>query len=434
MNRIISKASLFFLLLISLNFSTKAQYDVYFTNQQLRIDYYIFGNSDTCYYALDKYVREPIWGGTRSHLVDSLSYGDYLVEVFLHDSDVVIYSRGYCNLFGEWQSTSEAQHVSKGFNESVIIPYPKETVDVVFYLRDYDGNFIEKMRLIIDPNDYFIQDSKKLQYSILNVYGDYAPEKAVDIVILPDGYSEEEMGKFVIDCNFFKECLFSYEPYKSYQDRFNIRAIMAPSKDSGISIPAENIWKNTAVGCSFYTFDSERYCMSTNNQAIRNLAGLVPYDQIYILANTSKYGGGGIYNFYCVSSTDDSFSSDVIIHEFGHGFAGLGDEYYDSSTSYEEFYNLSIEPWEPNLTTLVDFDRKWKDMLKKKTPIPTPEEEKYINEVGVFEGGGYEPKGMYRPKMDCLMKTFKGDEFCEVCQKAIERMILYYTGCKSRRQ
>lgn len=428
MNRIISKASLFFLLLISLNFSTKAQYDVYFTNQQLRIDYYIFGNSDTCYYALDKYVREPIWGGTRSHLVDSLSYGDYLVEVFLHDSDVVIYSRGYCNLFGEWQSTSEAQHVSKGFNESVIIPYPKETVDVVFYLRDYDGNFIEKMRLIIDPNDYFIQDPQKLQYSILNVYGDYAPEKAVDIVILPDGYSEEEMGKFVIDCNFFKECLFSYEPYKSYQDRFNIRAIMAPSKDSGISIPAENIWKNTAVGCSFYTFDSERYCMSTNNQAIRNLAGLVPYDQIYILANTSKYGGGGIYNFYCVSSTDDSFSSDVIIHEFGHGFAGLGDEYYDSSTSYEEFYNLSIEPWEPNLTTLVDFDRKWKDMLKKKTPIPTPEEEKYINEVGVFEGGGYEPKGMYRPKMDCLMKTFKGDEFCEVCQKAIERMILYYTG------
>lgn len=428
MNRIISKASLFFLLLISLNFSAKAQYDVYFTNQQLRIDYYIFGNSDTCYYALDKYVREPIWGGTRSHLVDSLSYGDYLVEVFLHDSDVVIYSRGYCNLFGEWQSTSEAQHVSKGFNESVIIPYPKETVDVVFYLRDYDGNFIEKMRLIIDPNDYFIQDSQKLQYSILNVYGDYAPEKAVDIVILPDGYSEEEMGKFVIDCNFFKECLFSYEPYKSYQDRFNIRAIMAPSKDSGISIPAENIWKNTAVGCSFYTFDSERYCMSTNNQAIRNLAGLVPYDQIYILANTSKYGGGGIYNFYCVSSTDDSFSSDVIIHEFGHGFAGLGDEYYDSSTSYEEFYNLSIEPWEPNLTTLVDFDRKWKDMLKKKTPIPTPEEEKYINEVGVFEGGGYESKGMYRPKMDCLMKTFKGDEFCEVCQKAIERMILYYTG------
>ena len=427
MNKFAHKVLLLILFLTSLGFNSKAQYDVHFTDQQLRIDYYIFGNSDTCHYALDKYVMEPVWGGTRKHLIDSLSYGDYFVEVLLHDSDVAIFSRGYCNLFGEWQTTQEAQHITKGFNESIIIPYPKEVVDIVFYLRNYEGIFVEKMRLVVDPNDYFIQDPPTPHYSVLNVHGDYAPEKAVDIVILPDGYSEEEMGKFVIDCNFFKECLFSYEPYKSYQDRFNIKAIMAPSKDSGISVPADDIWKNTAVGCSFYTFDSERYCMSTNNQAIRNLAGMVPYDQIYILANTKKYGGGGIYNFYCVSSTGDELTSDVIIHEFGHGFAGLADEYYYDATSYEEYYNLNIEPWEPNLTTLVDFDSKWKDMLKKKTPIPTPEDNKYINEVGVFEGGGYESKGMYRPKMDCLMKTFKGDKFCEVCQKAIERMIIYYS-------
>ncbi len=406
---------------------TKAQYDIHFDNQQLRIDYYIFGNADTCYYALDKYIMEPVWGGTRNNLIDSLDYGDYYFEVLLHDSDIVLYSRGYCNLFGEWQSTPEAEVVSRGFNESVIMPYPKETVDVVFYMRDYDGNFVEKMKLVVDPDDYFIQDSPKHHISVLNVHGDFAPEKAVDIVILPDGYTEEEMGKFVMDCNFFKECLFSYEPYVSYQDRFNIRAVMAPSKDSGITIPAEDIWKNTALNCAFYTFDSERYCMSYDNQSIRNLAGTVPYDQIYILANTSKYGGGGIYNFYCVSSTDDNFSSDVIIHEFGHGFAGLGDEYYDDSGSYEEFYNLNIEPWEPNITTLVDFDSKWKDMLKKKTPVPTPDTEKYDKEVGVFEGGGYEPKGVYRPKRDCLMKTFNGDKFCEVCHKAIEKMILYYT-------
>lgn len=406
---------------------TKAQYDIHFDNQQLRIDYYIYGNADTCYYALDKYVMEPVWGGTRSNLIDSLGYGDYYFEVLLHDSDVVLYSRGYCNLFGEWQTTPEAEMVNRGFNESVIMPYPKEIVDVVFYMRDYDGNFVEMMRLTVDPDNYFIQDAPKHSHSVLNVHGDYAPEKAVDIVILPDGYTAEEMGKFVIDCNFFKECLFSYEPYISYQDRFNIRAVMAPSKDSGITIPAEDRWKNTALNCSFYTFDSERYCMSYDNQSIRNLAGTVPYDQIYILANTSKYGGGGIYNFYCVSSTDDHFSSDVIIHEFGHGFAGLGDEYYDDSGSYEEFYNLDIEPWEPNITTLVDFDSKWKDMLKKKTPVPTPDTEKYDNEVGVFEGGGYEPKGVYRPKRDCLMKTFNGDKFCEVCHKAIEKMILYYT-------
>ena len=427
MKNFASKALLLLLLLTSSHFASKAQYDVHFTDQQLRIDYYIFGNSDTCYYAFDKYVKEPVWGGTKSNLIDSLGYGDYLVEVLLHDSDILIYSRGYCNLFKEWQSTSEAGFITKGFNESVIIPYPKETVDVLFYLRNYDGTFVEMMRLVVDPDDYFIQDAPKPQFSILNVHGNCAPENAVDIVILPDGYSEEEMGKFVIDCNFFKECLFSYEPYNSYQDRFNIRAVMAPSEDSGISVPAEDIWKNTAVGCSFYTFNSERYCMSTNNQAIRNLAGLVPYDQIYILANTTKYGGGGIFNFYCVSSTGDDLSSDVIIHEFGHGFAGLGDEYYYDATSYESYYNLDIEPWEPNLTTLVDFEKKWKDMLKKKTPVPTPAENKYINEVGVFEGGGYEAKGMYRPKMDCLMKTFQGNKFCEVCHKAIEKMILYYT-------
>lgn len=426
MKNILTK-SVLFLTLVSLSQDIKAQYDVYFTDRQLRIDYYIYGNSDSCDYALDKYVMEPIWGGTRTHLVDSLEYGDYYFEVLLHDSDVVLYSKGYCNLFGEWQTTLEAQNITKGFNESVIMPYPKETVDVIFYMRNYDGDFIKKMALTIDPNDYFIQHLPDYHNSTLNIYGNQIPEKAVDIVILPDGYTKEEMGKFIIDCNFFKESLFSYEPYASYQDRFNIKAILAPSVDSGVSIPGEDIWKNSIIGSSFYTFDSEHYCMSFNNQAIRNLAGQVPYDQIYILTNTSKYGGGGIYNFYCLSSTGNNFSSDVIIHEFGHGFAGLADEYYDDSDSYEEYYNLEIEPWEPNITTLVNFDNKWKDMLKKKTPIPTPEDSKYANEVGVFEGGGYVAKGVYRPKKDCLMKTFNGNKFCEVCHKAIERMILYYT-------
>lgn len=427
MKRNINKLCILIAFLMSFCNISKAQYDVYFTDQQLRIDYYIFGNSDSCHYALDKYVVEPKWGGTRSNLIDSLNYGDYLFEVMLHDSDVVIYSRGYCNLFGEWQTTAEAESVTRGFNESVIMPYPKIIVDVVFYLKDYNGQLVEKMRLTVDPENYFIHETNRHPHSIFNVHGDYAPEKAVDIVILPDGYTAEEMGKFVKDCEFFRESLFSYEPYITYKDKFNIRAVMAPSKDSGVSIPGEDIWKNTAVNCSFYTFDSERYCMSYDNQSIRNLAGMVPYDQIYILVNSSKYGGGGIYNFYCVSSTDDHFSSDVIIHEFGHGFAGLGDEYYEDDTSYEGFYNLNIEPWEPNLTTLVDFESKWKDMMKSKTPIPTPMDKKYADEIGVFEGGGYEAKGVYRPKKDCLMKTFVGDTFCEVCQRAIERMILYYT-------
>ena len=167
--------------------------------------------------------------------------------------------------------------------------------------------------------------------------------------------------------------------------------------------------------------------MSTDNRDIRDLAGQVPYDQIYILVNTEKYGGGGIYNFYCSSASSNHFSGDVIIHEFGHGFAGLADEYYNDETGYDHMYNLAVEPWEPNITTMVDFSNKWGDMLNKKTPVPTPREPKYEQTIGVFEGGGYEPKGMYSPHMDCLMKTFKGHEFCPVCQRAIERMILYYS-------
>ena len=221
--------------------------------------------------------------------------------------------------------------------------------------------------------------------------------------------------------------MFSYAPYDRYRESFNIRGVMAPSEESGCTMPGDKIYKNTVMRFSFWTFDSERYCMSTDNRDIRDLAGQVPYDQIYILVNTKKYGGGGIYNFYCSSASSNSFSSDVIIHEFGHGFAGLADEYYTDETGYDHMYNLAVEPWEPNITSLVDFSNKWGDMLDKKTPVPTPRDPKYEQTIGVFEGGGYEAKGMYSPHMDCLMKTFKGHEFCPVCQRAIERMILYYS-------
>ena len=235
------------------------------------------------------------------------------------------------------------------------------------------------------------------------------------------------MGKFVKDCDFFVKSLFSYAPYDRYRESFNVRGLMAPSEESGCTMPGDHIYKNTAMRFSFWTFDSERYCMSTDNRDIRDLAGQVPYDQIYILINTEKYGGGGIYNFYCSSAASNNYSADVIIHEFGHGFAGLADEYYTDETGYDHMYNLEVEPWEPNLTTLVDFSHKWGDLLDKKTPVPTPREKKYEQTIGVFEGGGYEAKGMYSPHMDCLMKTFKGHEFCPVCQRAIERMILYYS-------
>ena len=413
-------------ILIFTNLKVKGQveYYNYFTDNQLRIDYYLFGNADTVMYALDKLVKEPKWGGPRTQLIDNMNYGMYSIEVMPADSYEVIYSHGYCLLFGEWQTTDEAKKISKGFHESVVIPFPKIPVDVVFYAKTNDLELIETMKITVDPNDYFIKPAPKLPYAIYNVYGDYPVEKAVDIVLLPDGYTEQEMGKFVQDCQFFVKSLFSYEPYSHYKDRFNIRAVMVPSQDSDVTMPGDGLYRNTALSCSFWTFDSERYCMTYNNETMKTLAGQVPYDQIYILANTKKYGGGGIFNSYCVSTTGDSYASDVIIHEFGHGFAGLGDEYaYDGTDNYK----LDVEPWEPNITTLVNFESKWKDMINKKTPVPTPIDKKYENTVGVYEGAGYQMHGIYRPMMDCLMRSFNGDKFCPVCEHAIERMIKYYT-------
>lgn len=409
---------------LGLKVNGQVEYDNYFTDNQLRIDYYLFGNSDTVSYALDKLVKEPKWGGPRAHLIDSTNYGMYFVEVTLPDSDVVLYSHGYCLLFGEWQTTDEATKMSKGFHESVVIPFPKELVEVTFYAKNDHLELNEQMKIFVDPNDYFIKPAPKLPYAVYNVYGDYPVENAVDIVLLPDGYTEQEMGKFVKDCQFFVKSLFSYAPYNRYQDRFNVRAVMVPSQDSDITMPGDKLYRNTALSCSFWTFDSERYCMTYDNETMKTLAGQVPYDQIYILANTKKYGGGGIFNSYCVSTTGNSYSSDVIIHEFGHGFAGLADEYaYDGTDNY----SLEVEPWEPNITTLVDFEEKWKDMLGKKTPVPTPVDKKHENTVGVYEGAGYQLNGIYRPMIDCLMNTFNGDKFCPVCERAIERMILHYT-------
>ena len=412
------------LLLGNIKEKGQVEYDKYFTDNQLRIDYYLFGNADTVSYALDKLVKEPKWGGPRVQLVDEMNYGMYFFEVTLPKSDVVLYSHGYCLLFGEWQTTEEAQKINKGFHESVVMPFPKETVWVTFYAKDDRLKTSEMMQIVVDPNDYFIKPAPQLPYEILNIYGDYPVENAVDIVLLPDGYTEQEMEKFDRDCQFFVQSLFNYEPYTRYKDRFNVRAIKVPSQDSDITMPGDKLYRNTALSCSFWTFDSERYCMTYDNETMKTLAGQVPYDQIYILANTKKYGGGGIFNSYCVSTTGNSYSSDVIIHEFGHGFAGLADEYaYDGTDNY----CLEVEPWEPNITTLIGFDSKWQDMIGKKTPVPTPVEKKYNNTVGVYEGAGYQKTGIYRPMIDCLMNTFNGKKFCPVCERAIERMIKHYT-------
>ena len=405
-----------------------AQFDSYFAETSLRVDYCLTGNRTTTTFSLKEFIHEPYWSGSKTNLIDSLEFGNYIVKVYEAGTDKLLFSKGYQNLFGEWQTTPEALTVTKTFEESVIVPFPKVKIDIAFCYKTWEGELKEGMLLTVDPKDYFIRVYDNLNLPVYDAWiGNKDYTKAVDIVILPEGYTQAEMGKFIKDCDFFVESLFSFAPYDRYRESFNIRGVMAPSEESGCTMPGDQIYRKTAMRFSFWTFDSERYCMSTDNRDIRDLAGQVPYDQIYVLVNTDKYGGGGIYNFYCSSASSNHFSGDVIIHEFGHGFAGLADEYYTDETGYDHMYNLELEPWEPNITTMVDFSNKWGDMLNKKTPVPTPREPKYEQTIGLFEGGGYESKGMYSPHMDCLMKTFKGHEFCPVCQRAIERMILYYS-------
>ena len=405
-----------------------AQFEKYFESSSLRVDYVLTGDSKTTTYSLKELIHEPCWSGSTTNLIDELEFGNYIVKVYEAGTDHLLFSKGYMNLYGEWQTTPEALKLTKSFDESVVVPFPKVKVDIAFYYKTWEGELKEGMRLSVSPDDYFIRNYNNLNLPVYDAWiGNKDVTKAVDIVILPEGYTQGEMGKFIKDCDFFVKSLFDYAPYNRYRESFNVRGLMVPSEESGCTMPGDHIYKNTAMRFSFWTFDSERYCMSTDNRDIRDLAGQVPYDQIYILVNTDKYGGGGIYNFYCSSASSNSFSGDVIIHEFGHGFAGLADEYYTDETGYDHMYNIEVEPWEPNLTTLVDFSNKWGDMLDKKTPVPTPRIPKYEQTIGVFEGGGYEAKGVYSPHMDCLMKTFKGHEFCPVCQRAIERMILYYS-------
>ncbi|UBM62588.1 IgA Peptidase M64 [Candidatus Sulfidibacterium hydrothermale] len=418
---------LFLFVLVLLTLSVQAQFSKYFYNKTLRMDYYHSGNDTSEYYTFDELIEEPYWGGSHVNLVDTMNYGNYYVKVYNLKNDSLLYSRGYSTLFREWQTTDEAKKISRTFSETVVIPYPKENVRIELYSRDWNGKFHKKFSYVVDTNDYFIKHDRRLVYPDFNVRITGDPAHRVDVVILPEGYTEAEMGKFINDCKNFVNSFFTFAPYTQNKDKFNFRAVLAPSRQSGTDIPAKGIWKSTILNTSYYTFNSERYLMTMDDKSVRDLAANAPYDQIYILVNSKKYGGGAIFNYYNVAVNSNVKSAKIIIHEFGHGFAGLADEYYNDPTAYGKFYNLNIEPWEPNITTLHHFDKKWKDMVKPGTPIPTPATKKYRNTVGAFEGGGYEPKGMYRPMQDCLMKSFKGNKFCPVCQRAIQRMIDFYT-------
>jgi len=419
--------SIFLLILFFSTAFPQINFGDYFEGKTLRLDYFHTGDKENEFYSINELIEEPYWGGSKVNLIDKFNFGQYKFEVYDISSGKLIYSRGYSTIFNEWQTTEEAKQTSRSFIETVVFPYPRNPAKVKFYASNRNNEWVEKYEYLVDPENYFIKKERVAEYPNFEVLNSGDPSKKVDIVFIPEGYTEDEMNLFKEDCQKFAEYLFNSSPFKENEDKFNIWGIEAPSLESGTDIPKDDVWKKTLLNSNFYTFETERYLMTYDNKTLRNVASNAPYDQIYIIVNSDKYGGGAIFNHYSLCVNDNPNSEFVFVHEFGHGFASLADEYYTSDVAYQDYYPLDVEPTDPNLTTLVDFDSKWKDLVNESTPIPTPDTDGYEGKVGAFEGGGYMEKGIYRPTRDCTMKSISIDNFCPVCKRAIQEMIDFYS-------
>jgi hypothetical protein len=418
--------SVFTLLFLSLAMSAQVVFDEHFTDRTLRFDFMLAGNSTSTKVYPVSFREEPFWGGSLTNLTDPFGYGNFRYEVFDASSGNLLYSRGFSTLYQEWQTTAEAKQMERTFHEVATFPFPKNKVNFVLSIRGRDGIFTRLYETAIDPSSYFITREKPDGSLASRIYGSGDPHTSLDIAFIAEGYTRGEMEKFRADVKRLADILFREAPFDKYQDRINIWAVEAASQESGTDVPGEGIYVNTALSASYYTFDVDRYLTTQDIRKVNDYAAAAPHDQIVVLINSTRYGGGGVYNYYSAVTSDHQFTPQVFTHEFGHGFAGLADEYYSSEVAYEEFYPLSVEPWEPNITTRVNFDAKWKDLIARSVPVPTPNDKRYTGVTGLFEGGGYSAKGIYRPSFDCRMKSNQAETFCEVCQRALEEMILFY--------
>ncbi|MBK5719332.1 peptidase M64 [Dysgonomonas sp. Marseille-P4677] len=422
----------YFLLIVSILFTfheTEAQdLDNHFINKTLRIDYIFSGDKNSQSVSLDQLYQLPQWAGRRHNLSELLWQGNGQIKMTDIKNGECIYIDAFSTLFSEWQSTPEAETIRRSFENTFLVPFPKNKVVVEISLRDRSGSYRTTMKHIVDPND--IQIKKKglkniPKYTILHQGN--TTDKCINVVILAEGYTITEMDKFRADAKIACEQIFEHSPFNALKNKFNFYAVETISEDSDVSVPRENRWNSTAFSSQFDTFYSERYLTTTHIKDLHDAIAGIPYAHIIILANTNVYGGGGIFNAYTLTTTGHKDFKPVIVHEFGHSFAGLGDEYYYESDVLDNTYNHEVEPWEPNITTLVNFESKWANMLQPQTPIPTDVSLSKKFPIGVFEGAGYSAKGIYRPAIDCRMKTNTCKDFCPVCQRAIEQLVKFYT-------
>lgn len=433
--------------------SAAQSFEQYFEDNTLRLDYIFAGDAKRQDIFFCQAYRQEQWAGRRRHLTDTPLKGNGQIAVRSHEDGQLLYVWTFSTLFQEWLLDDEAKHLQRAFEASYNLPFPRQEVDITVTLTDNHGDTLTTMTHCLNPKDILIRQlhAPNIPYRYLWKGGRQEGEEAnltgcVDLAILAEGYRAEEMDKFYGDCQRAVDALFENEPFRSLKDRFNVVGVAAPSQETSVSVPHEGLWANTAVGTHYDTFYSERYLTSSRMHRIYDLLSGVPFEHILVLANTERYGGGGIYNQIDFASADHPTFKQVFVHEFGHSYGGLADEYaYDDMD--QTWYPADVEPWEPNITTLVDFAAKWADMMPQGTAIPTPldprvphfrsiaaddkEGWKRLNDcvqrVGVFEGAGYQSKGCYRPAQECRMKINEVRDFCPVCSRAITRITKFYT-------
>ncbi len=410
--------------------SADPDFDRFFTAKALRIDLYHTGDAKGETYSLDEIRIEPYWAGNPRSLLDTLNLGSCILRVFDVKTNAMIHSRGFSTLFDEWKTTDEAiAGFPRTIHESLIIPLPKAPVQVRIDTRDRKNVFRTVYDLVVDPADYHIGTERRFAGLRVKQLLDGGPSpNNVDIVVLGDGYDRDEMHKLHGDAERLLGALFDTEPFKSRKRDFNVRLVETASAESGVDEPREGKYRNSILDLSYNTFDIARYMLTFSNKVMRDIVGNVPCDAVIMIANSKRYGGGGIFNLYSNGCSNNEYDAYIFVHEFGHSFAGLGDEYYSSQVAYNDLYPKGMEPWEPNITALLDTANvKWGDLVLEGTPVPTPDDSLHNGVVGAFEGAGYSAKGLYRPCRDCIMFSKKVGPFCPVCRRAIERLIDYYT-------
>jgi IgA Peptidase M64/Peptidase M64 N-terminus len=440
---------LFHTFLFSINAEPKLVFNEYFNDQTMRIDYYHMADKTSEFISIDKTYRQGTWAGNPHKLMDPFNNGKYFIKIYHQKSGKLIFSKGFTSLCAEYMTTDmAAKGIKRTFHESALIPDPKEKIIFTIERRDRKNNLHPIFKQVIDPASVdIITEPLQKDVMVLEFLKNGDSHQKVDLVFIAEGYTESDADKFKKDLKEICTLFFNHEPYKSHQKAFNVYGLFKASQESGTDEPTSNVFKNTAVGSSFNALGLYRYNLTEENKAIRDIAAHVPYDALIIMVNNERYGGGGIYNTYCLFTLDPKKSAYLLIHEFGHSFTGLADEYYSGEVAYNEFYPTDVEPTEANITALLTLNKpKWKALVTKDTPIPTPWQketydkmnrtEKKVHRlkpefkgvVGAFEGAGYSSKGLYRSAIDCIMLSSTMQPYCKVCEEAVIKTIKYYSA------